>query len=67
MSEELLIRIDERTQNIEQEVSALKEKLEKDYVTAAEFAPVRKVVYGLVGSVLLAVIGAVVGLVITQG
>jgi hypothetical protein len=67
MSEELLIRIDERTQNIEHEIAEIKSRMESDFVTAAEFAPVKKVVYGLVGSVLVAVLGAVVGLVVTKG
>jgi hypothetical protein len=70
MSGELLVRIDERTQNIEQEISEIKATmagLEAKFVTYAEFAPVKKVVYGLVGAVLIAVLGAVVGLVVTKG
>jgi len=70
MDEGLLIRIDERTQNIEHEITELKtamSAMETKFVTAAEFAPVKKVVYGLIGAVLLAVLGAVVGLVVTKG
>lgn len=49
---------------IEKEVSKISEKLEKDYVTQDQFAPVSKIVYGMVSVILLAVIGAVVALVI---
>lgn len=47
-----------------------KSRAEKDhagFVTRAEFDPVRMVVYGMVGFVLLAVLVAVVGLVIASG
>jgi len=55
-AQELLIRIDERTKNIE-------EKLPK-FVTKSEFLPVRLIAYGLVSILCVCVIGAVVELVI---
>ncbi len=47
---ELLARIDERTK-------AMAERMD-DFVTKSEFAPVRSIVFGMVGAVLLAVLGA---------
>ena len=41
-------------------------KLDSHYVTRAEFDPVRNIVYGMVGVILLAVIGALITLVITK-
>ena len=58
----LLARIDERTQALQREVHAIAEHLKEDYVTAAEFVPIKKIVYGLVGLVLTAVTLAVLGL-----
>lgn len=46
-----------------QEIKVL---LEKDYVTQDEFEPIRRVVYGMVGLVLLSVLGAIVALVIRK-
>lgn len=41
-------------------------KLSSHYVSKDEFEPIKKVVYGLVGLILVAVVGAIVSLVITQ-
>lgn len=51
---------------IKRDVSEIKQKLDKDYVTKEEFDPVRKVVYGLISVILLAVVGALVGLVVIK-
>jgi hypothetical protein len=51
---------------IKSDVKDIKIKLENDYVTQDQFEPVKKIVYGLVSVILLAVIGAVVGLVILK-
>lgn len=51
---------------IEKEVTDIKTKLEKEYVTQDQFEPVKKIVYGMVGTILLAVIGAVITLVIRK-
>jgi len=61
----LLARIDERTKNLEKELKEISEKLDKDYVSRDEFAPIKKIVYGMVGVILLAAAVAMVNLVIT--
>ena len=52
--------------DIKEDVRDIKEKLEKNYVTQDQFEPVKKIVYGLVGLILVAVVGALIGLVITK-
>lgn len=37
------------------------------YVTKIEFSPIQKIVYGLIGTVLLAVLSAILALVIIKG
>lgn len=49
---------------ISRDVVEIKLKLEKDYVTQDEFAPIKQIVYGMVSVVLLAVVGAIVTLVL---
>lgn len=47
-------------------VSDIKDKLESNYVSKEEFAPIAKIVYGLVSVILLAVVGALVALVLKK-
>jgi len=49
---------------IQRDLVEIKVKLEKDYVTKDEFDPIKKVVYGLVSIMLVALIGSVLSLVI---
>jgi hypothetical protein len=49
---------------IKNEVTEIKCKLEKDFVTNDQFDPIKKIVYGMVSLVLVAVVGAVLALVI---
>lgn len=49
---------------IEAKIQVLEDKIDKTYVRLTEYEPVRKIVYGLVGAVLLAVISAVLTAVI---
>lgn len=51
---------------IARDVSDIKSKLDEQYVTLDQFEPVKKIVYGMVSVILLAVIGAIVALVIKQ-
>jgi hypothetical protein len=51
---------------IKKDVSEIKEKMESHYVTKDEFEPVKKVVYGLVALILVAVVGAAIALVIVR-
>ena len=51
---------------IQSEVRGIKTQLEGEYVTKDRFQPVERIVYGMVGTILLAVLGAVVALVINK-
>jgi hypothetical protein len=61
--DELLIRIDERTRQMADEMKGLKEIV----ITRAEFAPVRLIAYGLVALILTLVVTAMVATVIVGG
>jgi len=56
--------LDTADRDIENKVSVLEAKVDRTYVKLIEFEPVRKIVYGLVGAVLLSVIAAILALVI---
>ena len=47
-------------------VTKIETILERDVVTRAEFEPIRRIVYGMVGVILTAVIVAIVKLVVTK-
>jgi len=59
---EKLARIDERTLNIQESLQRVEMELSQNYVSKSEFAPIRLIVYGMVGLVLTAVVGAVITL-----
>lgn len=61
---DLLTRIDERTEKMCETLEALITRLESDYVTKAEFWPVKTIVYAGAGMILVAVVGAVIALVV---
>lgn len=60
----LLARLDERTAALVLSVEEIKQKMEKHYVSINEFTPVKNLVYGMVGLILVAFIGALVTLVV---
>lgn len=49
---------------LEDQIDQISSEFEVRFVTRAEFAPVRSIVYGIVGIILVAVAGAVVALVV---
>lgn len=51
-------------QYIKRDVQDIKEQLKGGYVTKDEFEPIKRVVYGLVGTVLLSFMGAILALVV---
>jgi hypothetical protein len=51
---------------IKEELAEIKVKLDRKYVTQTEFKPVKSIVYGAVGVILVTVIGALITLVITS-
>lgn len=68
---ELLVRVDERTRNIEHRIAATSSDLRnfvdhvsETYATKSDLAPIKSVVYGLVALILVAVITAVVSKVV---
>ena len=48
------------------QVEEINEKLDKMFVTKSEFDPIKNVVYGMIGLILVAVAGALIRLVIIQ-
>lgn len=52
---------------IKENVKELRNELEGKYVTQDQFEPIKRIVYGLVGAVLLAVISALMVVVIGGG
>lgn len=56
----LIVRIDERTKRIQEELKELRETV----VSRAEFNPVKVLVYGIVGLILSAVFAALVAQVV---
>ena len=63
---QLLARLDERTRAIQETVAGIERKLNSDYVSRQEFEPIKKIVYGTVGLILVAVVGALVALVVNR-
>jgi uncharacterized membrane protein len=51
---------------MQSDFTAFSEKLEKQYVTTKEFWPVKALVYGAVGSVLTAIVGSILMLVLRE-
>jgi len=58
--------IQEKIHNIFEIVQGIKKDLEKKYVTRQEFDPVKKIVYGLVGAILLGVTGTILAMVLQR-
>lgn len=48
------------------EIERLEEKLDRTYTKLVEFEPVRKLVYGVVGIALTAIVGAIMAIVVRQ-
>lgn len=57
--------MEERLDHVCHALDEILRRLDAQYVTKAEFCPVRQVVYGLVSLILIGVVGAVIGLVIS--
>lgn len=63
--EEMLARLDERTTTIWKTLEK-NDKILQDFVRRAEFLPIQRLVYGVVGLIMTAVVAALVSLVVTQ-
>lgn len=49
---------------IKEKLNAVDQKVSTHYVSKEEFEPIRKIVYGVVGLILIAVVGALLALVV---
>lgn len=48
------------------DIHDIKSNVQQGYVTKDEFDPIKKIVYGLVGLILIAVVGALLSLVVVK-
>lgn len=73
LNKDLLARLDERTRALQDDMKIIKEKLDdtsddiyntmdKHYTKRADFEPIKKLVYGFVGFLLLSIGGMFIGL-----
>jgi len=62
--QELLARIDERTERLQEDFQSLRQEIVASYVTRAEFDPVKKIVYGMVSLIMISVGAAIIALVV---
>ena len=58
--------VEDTRKELKNDISNLNDKVDSRFVTHDEFEPIKKVVYGLVGLILVSVVGALVALVIIQ-
>lgn len=49
---------------LKEKLSSVDNKVSSNYVSKEEFAPVRNIVFGLVGLILVAVVGALISLIL---
>ena len=56
--------MDTKLDNVIDRLFTLDDKVSKHYVSKEEFDPIKKIVYGLVSLILIAVVGALLALVI---
>jgi hypothetical protein len=61
---DLLMRIDERTESMCSKIDEMNARMDREFVTQAEYWPVKTIVYTGAGVALLAVITALVALVV---
>lgn len=64
---DLLIRLSVQMEQIIGDMHKLRNDLSTNYVTRNEFTPVRNIVFGLVGAILMGLIGAFTSFVIRGG
>lgn len=58
--------IKEKVETMKSGIERIESRLERSYVTKEEFDPVKKIVYGLVGLILVAVVTALIALIIRK-
>lgn len=63
-NKELYEAVDGSRKEIGARIDKLEDKIDSNYVTHTELEPIKRLVYGAVGAILLAFIGAIIALVI---
>jgi len=61
------VRIEENIKQMQKDIAEIKKQLENDYVHKHTFEPVQKIVYGVVGIIVMTVFTALVALVVNSG
>jgi hypothetical protein len=61
-----IARLETKLENISSNLIEIKSNLEKNYVTQDKFEPVRKLVYGMVGTILMAFLLSVAALLLRK-
>jgi len=56
--------MDTKLDNVIDRLTTLDDKVSRHYVSKEEFDPIKKIVYGMVSLILIAVVGAILALVI---
>ncbi len=51
---------------IKRQVDGINRRIESNYITRVEFQPIQKLVYGMVGLILVSVVGALISLVVMK-
>ena len=64
IKEQLLNHIPTQIQELDTKIEKLPEEIEKKFVSQNEFQPIQRVVYGMVGAILLAAVWAFIDLVL---
>lgn len=58
--------VDRKINEVNRNIASLETKVDSRFVTHEEFEPIKKIVYGLVGLILISVVGALVALVVVK-
>lgn len=64
--ETTLALIEQDLKYIKESVDAMSQRLDKNYVTLDQFAPVKSIVYGMVGLILSSIVVALIALIIRK-
>ncbi len=64
-NKEITIRdLYELQEKMSKQMNHLEEKIESKYVTQVEFEPIKKLVYGVTGAIIMAIVGAIMTLIL---
>jgi hypothetical protein len=58
--------VEETRKELKSDIGKIDDKISREYVTHDEFEPIKRLVYGVVGLILVAVVGALVAMVIQK-